>query len=400
MTALEKDLSRMDVNSQVSLTRRTYRKGRDFFIIMRSLPALSAQTGKPLWFLGMAALNLWHSHGFTPREIRNNGVIHARNPDQAVRTRISKRDLVALQARLNPVQLEGLTEDKSAFHILLEANQLASIPTLALFYRGCQGRTVYGDLPINEAQWRDALNKCLPREFVVKPARGALGAGVRVYRRDLNQLTCLATGEKLSLQDLVARLSRDTYFSCYLFQKRLINHPAIDALSGSPALQTVRIITLLGREQQVEILVARLRLVSGNKYTDNFRAGETGSMVAQVDPGSGRITETIQRAEDGRYERVQKHPVTGMEMDGFEMPFWQEMRLLVIQAAVAFSPVRILGWDVACTEEGPVIVEANCRWDPPNECSREALIKRLTDEVHDSGISLCGEESGVRDQEC
>lgn len=399
MAALEKDLSRMDGNSQVSLTRRIYRKGRDFFMIMRSLPALSAQTGKPLWILGMAALHLWHSHGFTPKEIRNNGVIHARNPDQAARTRISKRDLVALQARLNPVQLEGLTEDKSVFHLLLEAHQLASIPTLALFYRGCQGRTVHGDLPINEAQWLEALNRCLPREFVVKPARGALGAGVRVYRRNSDQLTCLATSEQCSLQDLVARLSRDTYFSCYLFQKRLLNHPAIEALSGSPALQTARIVTLLGRGDRVEILFARLRLVSGNTYTDNFRAGEAGSMLAQIHLETGKVFETIQRSANGQYERVQKHPVTGLEVDGFEMPFWYDMRQLVIQGARAFSPVRILGWDVACTEEGPVIVEANCRWDPPNECCREALIRRLTEEIRGISEPLSGEWNGLRDQE-
>lgn len=388
MTALERELRLMNRTSQVSFTRRMYRKGRDFFMIMRSLPALSGQTGKSIWVLGRTALNLWHFYGFTPKEIRNNGIIHSSNPDQAARKRISKRALVALQARLNPVQLEGLTEDKSIFHTLLEAHKLASIPTLALFYRGCQGRTIHGYFPCNEAQWLEALRQCLPLEFVVKPARGALGAGVRVFRRSADQLTCLATGEITSLQELIARLTRDTYFPCYLFQERLINHPAIAALSGSPALQTVRIVTLLGSDDQVEILFARLRLVSGNTYTDNFRAGEAGSMLAQVHLDTGRVFETIQRSDDGRYQSVQRHPVTSVELDGFEMPFWQDMRRLVTQGARAFSPVRVLGWDVACTETGPVLVEANCRWDPPNECDREMLIQRLVEETCNSGEPL------------
>ena len=33
--------------------------------------------------------------------------------------------------------------------------------------------------------------------------------------------------------------------------------------------------------------------------------------------------------------------------------------------AVAFMPMRAIGWDIAVTPEGPVCVEGNARWDPP-----------------------------------
>jgi hypothetical protein len=36
--------------------------------------------------------------------------------------------------------------------------------------------------------------------------------------------------------------------------------------------------------------------------------------------------------------------------------------VLVQRAAHRFRPVRVIGWDVALTEAGPVLVEGNSEW--------------------------------------
>ncbi|MDX1590162.1 MAG: sugar-transfer associated ATP-grasp domain-containing protein [Oleiphilaceae bacterium] len=386
VTTRYRDLTTVGIRAPVSPYRRLYRGLRDTLLIARVIPPLAAQTGKSHWHLFTTALELHYRYGFTPKEIRNNGIIHGSNPLEAARTRISKQSLVALQARLNPSSLECLTEDKAVFQTLMEAYRLPVLPTVAVFFRGSQGHTVNGDFPTSSQQWLTALRRCLPAEFVLKPATGALGAGVRVYRREGDELTCQASGQRRTLPELINTLSRDRFFSCYLFQERLLNHPAIQALSDSTALQTVRVVTLLKPGNQVEVLLARLRLVTGKTVTDNFRAGDLGSMLAQIEIRTGRVFEAVQRSPMGHYQCIHQHPATGATLPGFQMPFWPELVKLATAGAKVLSPVRVVGWDIACTASGPVMVEANCRWDPPNERCREGLIRRLIQAIPVDGV--------------
>ncbi len=49
------------------------------------------------------------------------------------------------------------------------------------------------------------------------------------------------------------------------------------------------------------------------------------------------------------------------------MPFWAEVRRLVERAAVVFSPLGTIGWDLGVTEAGPALIEGYVWWDPPND---------------------------------
>ena len=64
---------------------------------------------------------------------------------------------------------------------------------------------------------------------------------------------------------------------------------------------------------------------------------------------------------------VSAHPKTKIPFEGVRLPFWAEACHLVRQTAVKFIPIRTIGWDVALTPDGPVIVEGNIWWDPPNQ---------------------------------
>lgn len=41
---------------------------------------------------------------------------------------------------------------------------------------------------------------------------------------------------------------------------------------------------------------------------------------------------------------------------------WEEAFALVRGAAPHFLPLRTLGWDIAITPDGPMIIEANAHW--------------------------------------
>jgi Sugar-transfer associated ATP-grasp len=76
-----------------------------------------------------------------------------------------------------------------------------------------------------------------------------------------------------------------------------------------------------------------------------------------------RETGRVRRAAfpDGR--RVECHPDTGLSCVGITVPFWHESIELVRRAhAAAFRQFPFLGWDVALTKDGPILLETNWGW--------------------------------------
>ncbi len=53
------------------------------------------------------------------------------------------------------------------------------------------------------------------------------------------------------------------------------------------------------------------------------------------------------------------HPVTGVPFKGFQIPFWQETVDMMKKVVPEASYISNIGWDVAITNSGPLIVEAN-----------------------------------------
>jgi Sugar-transfer associated ATP-grasp len=51
-------------------------------------------------------------------------------------------------------------------------------------------------------------------------------------------------------------------------------------------------------------------------------------------------------------------------LENFRVPMWEAVCELAKKAASAFWPVGAVGWDIAVTREGPVLVEGNTVWDP------------------------------------
>src|SRR3546814_3569039 len=60
---------------------------------------------------------------------------------------------------------------------------------------------------------------------------------------------------------------------------------------------------------------------------------------------------------------VDDHPLTGTRMTGMALPDWDQVRDLVQAAARVFAVQKSLGWDVALTDSGPLLLEGNWHYD-------------------------------------
>ncbi len=179
-------------------------------------------------------------------------------------------------------------------------------------------------------------------KIVLKGSHGQCGRGVEV--RPCSDFTP---------QSLVQRMVETEND---LAEEFIEQHPDIMALSPS-GLNTVRIITQLNARDEVEILGARLR-ITVDSIVDNLAAG---NLAAPIQLETGRVD------GPGVYSDITKsdesvHPVTGLPIVGFQVPYWEETLDMVRRAALLNTSNRSIGWDVAITADGPELVEGNHDW--------------------------------------
>jgi hypothetical protein len=350
-----------------------------------SLPALLRQT---------AHLALRRGLGW--REALSEGLLDPALPEGARAACIGKARLLALQSRVNPPARECVTEDKSLFYPYCLGLGLP-VPALFAVLGRHGGYTATGRAISDRAEWVRFLAGDLPEDCVVKPAFGYYGLGVRVLRRVGGEFAD-QEGRSLSPAALYDELASDRRFRKFVFQQRLAPHPDLVRLSGSRAVQTIRVVTVV-EDGKAEVNHAFLRIAVGENQVDNFRAGQTGNVAARVDVANGCLREGW-AAGTTAIVRLTRHPDTGVALDGFRLPLWEEVRSLAERAAVVFLPMRCIGWDMALTPSGPSIIEGNMWWDPsnlfaldltrPSEGGQAALLARLAAVARGGGVDSKG----------
>ncbi|MDO6605158.1 sugar-transfer associated ATP-grasp domain-containing protein [Arenibacter palladensis] len=250
------------------------------------------------------------------------------------RTKLEKRTyagtgyMYEYQLRMNPKSERNILENKLIFldkYAQFISHQYAS---KELFL---SDTTVSGGLFKNPA-----------RKLVVKSSDGQCGEGIIVM--DIDEM-----GEK-KIMSTIKNSDND------LIEEFIIQHDSLMKLSPS-GLNTVRIFTQLDENDNVDILGCRLRITI-NSYVDNLAAG---NIAAPIDEISGIVNGAGVYSDITKNEE-HKHPMTGIDIVGFQVPFWKESLGMVKEAALWHKENRSIGWDVAITNKGPGLLEGNHNW--------------------------------------
>ena len=177
--------------------------------------------------------------------------------------------------------------------------------------------------------------------LVAKGSMGQVGAEVKILKtKDFTSDSLLQYMDKQNFD---------------LLEEYVVQHPNIMELSPS-GLNTVRIFTQL-QDGKLHYLGARLRITI-NSEVDNMAAGNP---AAPIDMATG-IVNGPAVFSDITKASVDVHPVTGVSIIGFQVPFWKEI-LEMMEKAVFVSPEnRSVGWDIAISERGPELIEGNHNW--------------------------------------
>ena len=171
------------------------------------------------------------------------------------------------------------------------------------------------------------------------------------------------SGEKISLQDILTHCF--SYDCAFLIQECLTPNRALKSLMPGRGLGTFRVLTLLQKDKNsVKILYALAKIPVGGNIIDNFKHGESGNLLCGIDVANGKLLSVWgQLSDEQNISRIERHPDTHLLFEEFFIPKWNEIIDLVSRAALAFSELTTLGWDVAITDKGLCILETNDRYD-------------------------------------
>lgn len=326
----------------------------------------------------VAALRRLHrlrARGYTYDEALRDGMLDPAMPVSEMLGHAPRHLALIAQRRVNPGTFEDLTTEKAIFYRYCAAAGLPIPRTVAIVHRDTAGWGE-GDRILADATDFAALVDEVRADLVVKPSDGGKGVHVRVlaYR---DGLLSDGTGSR-SAAALWHELRSHPEHPCFVVQERLRNHPDLLRIVPSDALNTIRLVVFQPRSGPPEVSQSVIRLGLGGAATDNFGDGTSGNGYCEVDPETGRLG-PLRTAGPGGVGFVESPvlPGGGPRIEGVTLPMWREALALAYRAMPLFLPNRSIGWDVALTDRGPVIVEANREWTPFPQPDLLARLERI-----------------------
>ena len=135
-----------------------------------------------------------------------------------------------------------------------------------------------------------------------------------------------------------------------LIEECIKQHVKMNVLYGK-SVNTIRMFTF-HKDGTSYFLQAILKIGNGG-VIDNF---SSGGMYTYISSDGDAYVEAIDK-DDNIYF---KHPISNENIVGFKVPLFDEAINLVKECAKVVPEVAYIGWDVAISENGPVLVEGNC----------------------------------------
>jgi hypothetical protein len=227
-------------------------------------------------------------------------------------------------------------QDKYRFAQICANNGYPHVATLAVFDRGKQIHPEGPFVPDVPILWTKSLR-----------FKGSAGGpkwvrqGDTYHNKDGFVVAATSAAEEFRKRDC-------------LVQPFIKNHPDVARVSNE-ALAALRIVTGMNENSEAEFVTALIGLPHGVCETSG------DGIPCSVDPENGRI----RHAALPSGELITRHPDTCFPIADVILPYWRESIDLVRRAhAGAFSRFAFLGWDIALTPDGPVLLEANSGWGP------------------------------------
>ena len=184
-----------------------------------------------------------------------------------------------------------------------------------------------------------------------KPSDGMMGQGV--FRLQIKDAKPYIDGAERSIDELI-----DTVLSAdYILQETIVQDARMSKLCSS-SVNTIRLQTVMDKNGDVIPFGAMIRIGREGSSVDNWAKG--GVIVGINDDGKLKDVGFLKP----KYGTTTKeHPDNHLIFDGYEIPHYQEAVNKAVELHKIMYRSHSIGWDIAITQEGPMFIEGNDRWE-------------------------------------
>lgn len=257
---------------------------------------------------------------------------------------------------LNPIKYYSLARNKYMAHKMLE-NTGVRKSKLYCYY---QPEARYADCTENAHDLNSVLYILKQKNVqscVIKTTESSHGDNVWVINaieyRDNDAIMTRFDGETLLLSSVIGT-------NALIFESVVKQTKQFAAFNES-SVNTVRFMTTLWPDGSSRVIATFIKIGRAGKCVDN--AGGGGNVDVCVDTETGEIKYAIQYDGWRNIKDIEKHPDSGNQLNGVIIENWQAIKEEVKEFQQAFPYCKAAGWDIAITDEGPVVIEVNDFWD-------------------------------------
>ncbi len=234
-----------------------------------------------------------------------------------------------------------ILDDKILFHDFCKRNYLPAPEIVGIFEKGT---------------FRNATPNVLPEsDIFFKLKSGYNTRGIERWDFIGNGMYHnVSSGQFLVSAHLIDRYRKKSRRNTFFIQPRQHNHPRFDAIS-SPALCTIRVITAIDENGMIQIFNPVLNVPVGIEI---FNHMADGGIVVCIDAATGNLLTSYKFEAKGRPVPVNLIQKPGMQAIT-NIPEWEKVKEIALEAHRLLAGIPVIGWDIAVTDTGPVILEGN-----------------------------------------
>lgn len=249
-------------------------------------------------------------------------------------------------------QLQEAINNKWTAHLLLTSIEVPCPELLGLCSRG----RVHS-FPGHETASMSDFLMSLPegRKLFFKALAGAEGKNIHVVAK-AGDGTYELDSARATVESIVAFFNTQNH--PFIIEVPIPQHEGLNALYAG-SVNTIRALTMPDVTGGDEIfIVAAVQRIGSNrsKPSDNW---SRGGLSAPIDLDTGTLGRATRLPDTGEKEWFTAHPDTGAPIEGVELPLWEETKNLILSTANKLSFMEYIGWDIALTPDGPIVLEAN-----------------------------------------
>lgn len=234
-----------------------------------------------------------------------------------------------------------LIDDKIIFHDIMCHYGL---PVPIRFFTFRNGEFRNGNILLKDQDIDEIIKNIEDERIFVKRFTGGAASGISVFTKQSNGCYVDADGDEVSAKMIKTKYAGQDFF----FEKQIIQEHDLSQFNPD-TVNTIRVLTYNN-----QVISASVRFGAKGDFVDNV---SKGGVAVSLDIETGMLSNYGMRMYD--FHKYYEHPDSHIKFEGVIVTQWQEVKS-VVEKTMKFLPYyKSVGFDVATTDKGPVIIEIN-----------------------------------------